>query len=241
MPLLLLTQPPQPPPLTPPVSLLCTQANDYWNDAYPRNAVLEFSRDRKSMSTLCGLSAGGGGKSPARGRSPAKSPARSKSPAKAKSPARAKSPAKKTTGDATDANMLYVKGAPESVVARCNYARLANGTKVAMSEKDRAAVLKTVAEMAARPLRVLAMAVKEDVGPLATYDGPAHPSQKLLTNPAKFGALEDRPPTHAATASTASPLCYQPNRPPSLHLQARSRTTSSSSASAASRTRRGPR
>ena len=33
----------------------------------------------------------------------------------------------------------------------------------------------------------------------ATYDGPAHPSQKLLTNPAKFGALEDdlqhtRPP-----------------------------------------------
>ena len=76
-------------------------------------------------------------------------------------------------------------------MARCNYARLANGTKVAMSEKDRAAVLKTVAEMAARPLRVLAMAIKEDVGPLATYDGPAHPSQKLLTNPAKFGALED--------------------------------------------------
>ena len=60
-----------------------------------------------------------------------------------------------------------------------------------MSEKDRAAVLKTVAEMAARPLRVLAMAIKEDVGPLATYDGPAHPSQKLLTNPAKFGELED--------------------------------------------------
>ena len=93
-------------------SLMCKQANDYWNDAYPRNAVLEFSRDRKSMSTLCGLSAGGGGKSPARGRSPAKSPGRSKSPAKGKSPARAKSPAKKTTGDATDANMLYVKGTP---------------------------------------------------------------------------------------------------------------------------------
>merc|ERR1719353_805735 len=60
-------------------SLMCKQANDYWNDAYPRHAVLEFSRDRKSMSTLCGLSAGGGGggggggKSPARGRSPAKS------------------------------------------------------------------------------------------------------------------------------------------------------------------------
>ena len=28
-------------------------------------------------------------------------------------------------------------GAPESVVARCNYARLADGTKVAMSEKGR--------------------------------------------------------------------------------------------------------
>ena len=197
---------------------MCKQANDYWNDAYPRNAVLEFSRDRKSMSTLCGLSAGGGGggkssargrspaKSPARGRSPSKSPARSKSPAKAKSPARAKSPAKKTGGDATDANMLYVKGAPESVVARCNYARLANGTKVAMSEKDRAAVLKTVAEMAARPLRVLAMAVKEDVGPLATYDGPAHPSQKLLTNPAKFGALEDAL-QHTRPPPTLRPHC----------------------------------
>ena len=35
------------------------------------------------------------------------------------------------------------------------------------------------------------MAIKEDVGLLAAYDGPAHPSQKLLTNPAKFGELED--------------------------------------------------
>merc|ERR1712070_314835 len=44
--------------------------------------------------------------------------------------------------------------------------------------------------MAARPLRCLAMAIKEDVGELSDYDGPSHRAQKLLATPSKFAALE---------------------------------------------------
>jgi hypothetical protein len=32
----------------------CKEANAHWMNLYPHNATLEFSRDRKSMSTLCG-------------------------------------------------------------------------------------------------------------------------------------------------------------------------------------------
>ena len=49
--------------------------------------------------------------------------------------------------------------------------RLANGSTVAFTASDRAAVLNQVAEMAARPLRCLAMAIKEDLADLADYDG----------------------------------------------------------------------
>merc|ERR1740139_987415 len=77
-------------------------------------------------------------------------------------------------------NMIFCKGAPESVLERCAYSRLA----------DRTAILTKVSEMAARPLRTLAMAVKEDVGDLADYDGPSHPAHKKLTDVSKFEAIE---------------------------------------------------
>ena len=44
--------------------------------------------------------------------------------------------------------------------------------------------------MAARPLRCLAMAIGEDIGDLADYDGPSHPAHKKLTDPSKFIDLE---------------------------------------------------
>ena len=47
--------PGQPKPTDP--SLQCTAANDYWTSSHPHNATLEFSRDRKSMSVLCGYAA----------------------------------------------------------------------------------------------------------------------------------------------------------------------------------------
>jgi Ca2+-transporting ATPase len=44
--------PGQPKPTDP--ALMCTAANAHWAGLYPANATLEFSRSRKSMSTLCG-------------------------------------------------------------------------------------------------------------------------------------------------------------------------------------------
>ena len=68
--------------------------------------------------------------------------------------------------------------------------RLADGSVAALKAADRAAVLKKVAAMAARPLRCLAMAVREDVGALADYDGPTHKAHASLTDPSKFVELE---------------------------------------------------
>ncbi|KAL1521948.1 hypothetical protein AB1Y20_021595 [Prymnesium parvum] len=148
----------QPRPTDP--ALACKVANEAIAKDYPTNAILEFSRDRKSMSTLCGYS-----KPKTEGRT-----------------------TRRTAG--SGANMLYVKGAPESVLARCTHARLANGETVPLSAAQRKRILSTVAEMAARPLRCLAMAIGEELGDLADYDGPSHPSHKKLTDPSTFIELE---------------------------------------------------
>mmetsp|Transcript_2136 Transcript_2136/g.6512 ORF Transcript_2136/g.6512 Transcript_2136/m.6512 type:complete len:1024 (-) Transcript_2136:24-3095(-) len=129
----------------------CKAANASWASGAPHHATLEFSRDRKSMSTLCGYDG-----------------------SKRRGPK----------------NKLYVKGAPERVLERCTSVRLADGSVAALKAADRAAVLKKVAAMAARPLRCLAMAVREDVGALADYDGPTHKAHASLTDPSKFVELE---------------------------------------------------
>ena len=84
----------------------CTAANTAITDESPCNAVLEFSRDRKSMSTLCGY-----------------------------------------TGPGTS-NKLYCKGAPETVLLRCNSARLADGSTVPLTDKARRTLTLT---LTARP------------------------------------------------------------------------------------------
>merc|ERR1719478_36259 len=61
-----------------------------------------------------------------------------------------------------------------------------------MSTADRAAILETVASMAARPLRCLAMAIREDMGDLAEYDGPAHRAHSRLRDPSTFIDIEQR-------------------------------------------------
>uniref|UniRef100_A0A7S4EYK7 P-type Ca(2+) transporter n=1 Tax=Chrysotila carterae TaxID=13221 RepID=A0A7S4EYK7_CHRCT len=153
-------------------ALACTAANDFWMSAHPQRAMLEFDRDRKSMSTLCATA------------SVAAAPSLKDSPGRlTRSRARSATPSGK--------NALFCKGAPESVLARCSHARLADGTLVTLSDADRAAVLNTVAAMAARPLRVLAMAVKEELGVLADYDGAeGHPGTKMLLDPTSFSEIE---------------------------------------------------
>jgi len=149
----------------------CSAASSHWMDNYPLQAVLEFSRDRKSMSTLCGYKS-------------ADEPA----VRAADTPGRRTRSQAKTPG--TGQNQLFVKGAPERVLERCTHSRLADVSTAPMSAADRKAILDTVASMAARPLRCLAMAIREDVGDLADYDGPHHPAHSKLTNPATFIELE---------------------------------------------------
>ena len=153
-----------------------SQASNYWTSASPQQALLEFSRDRKSMSTLCGHHSA----NVADASSPDATPGR-----------RTRSSTRGSTVGGNK-NQLFVKGAPERVLERCTHARLANGTTVALSAANRNAVLDKVAEMAARPLRCLAMAIREDVGDLSDYDGPSHVAHSKLLNPASFIELEQK-------------------------------------------------
>lgn len=92
-------------------------------------------------------------------------------------------------------NTMFVKGAPENVLSRCTQMRLADGTTVPMSTSSRANILKKVEDLASRPLRTLALAVKEGkaLQHLADYDGehrhPAHHS--LEVEPDKYAEIED--------------------------------------------------
>jgi len=147
----------------------CKEANAHWMNLYPHNATLEFSRDRKSMSTLCGYV-------PPEGSAPSNTPGRQTRSA--------------SKGKGSGKNMLFVKGAPERVIERCTTARMPDGSKVPFTEADKKAVLKNVAEMAARPLRCLAMAIREDVGDLADYDGDHHAAHHKLVDPSTFVNLE---------------------------------------------------
>jgi len=83
------------------------------------------------------------------------------------------------------ANVLYTKGAPESVIARCNRVRLRNGQTISMSPELRIALSARVNKLACTPLRTLAFAIKDDLDSvLASYDGSEeHPGYKMLCVP----------------------------------------------------------
>ena len=79
-------------------------------------------------------------------------------------------------------NVLFVKGAPESVLPRCSHLRLADGSTVRMSDAWRRKLKEQFSGMARRPLRCLALAVKDtQLGALA-------------------GMQEGQPPSRAASA-----------------------------------------
>lgn len=84
-------------------------------------------------------------------------------------------------------NVLYTKGAPESVIARCSYVRNRDGSTVSMTNGFRASLLERVNKLAKTPLRTLAFALREDLSAdLANYDGteehPAHASLCVSEN-----------------------------------------------------------
>eukprot|EP00992_Anisonema_acinus_P015227 TRINITY_DN9670_c0_g1_i1.p1 TRINITY_DN9670_c0_g1~~TRINITY_DN9670_c0_g1_i1.p1 ORF type:complete len:1011 (-),score=260.37 TRINITY_DN9670_c0_g1_i1:115-3147(-) len=86
--------------------------------------------------------------------------------------------------------VLYCKGAPESVLRRCTAVRRQDGTTVPLASAERAAILQHVDSMARRPLRCLALAIRDDMGDLAGYDGPGHPAHAKLANPDAFDKVE---------------------------------------------------
>lgn len=58
-------------------------------------------------------------------------------------------------------NRLYVKGAPNLLLERCTSVKLRDGTVVKLTGEMRRAIESKLSEMAARPLRCLALAIKD--------------------------------------------------------------------------------
>lgn len=85
---------------------------------------------------------------------------------------------------------LYVKGAPESIVARCNRVQLASGDIVPFTEDAKAMVQSMIMEHSKKALRCLGFAYLPDSPQLRDYSGPTHPSHHLLENYDSFEGLE---------------------------------------------------
>jgi P-type Ca2+ transporter type 2C len=124
-------------------------ASEHWASQFERVALLEFSRDRKSMSVLCQQSG-------------------------------------------SRRNTLFVKGAPESLLARCSRVQEADGFVVDMTSAAREAILKENDGLAKQALRCLAIAVKTDgLGDLQDYDGSeTHRAHAKLQDSNQFEGIE---------------------------------------------------
>lgn len=122
----------------------CSRINKYIASLYTRTHLLEFSRDRKSMSVVV--------EKQQQNASPFKSgKTRSSTAASANN-----TPLKQ--------RYLYCKGAPESVLERCTHYKVsADSSKaVPLTAALRESILSKVATWAGESLRVLAFAVLED-------------------------------------------------------------------------------
>ncbi|OQR98363.1 calcium-transporting ATPase 1, endoplasmic reticulum-type [Thraustotheca clavata] len=96
-----------------------------------------------------------------------------------------------TRSSLASSNVLFVKGAPEGLLSRCTSVQLNDGQVVPLTEKGKKAILAKVTEMAGQSLRCLAIAKKESLGDLNTYDGNRHhPAHKLLEQTDRFAEIE---------------------------------------------------
>ncbi|KAL3758588.1 hypothetical protein ACHAWU_008342 [Discostella pseudostelligera] len=127
-----------------------------WRTDHPRQATLEFNRDRKSMSVL----------------------------------------SSHWDNSNTSGNRLLVKGAPNLLLERCTHAKLRDGTVVKLDGKLRRQIEEKTTDLATRPLRVLALAVKETdklEESLMHYAHDAHNDDErhpLLSNPDNYSSIE---------------------------------------------------
>jgi len=93
----------------------------------------------------------------------------------------------------TNKNIMFVKGAPDYLIAGARSALLRNGKVVPLSEIAKQTLIDKVNALAHKGLRTLALCYKEDCGVLNDYNGPHHPAHKLLENPDKYSELETNP------------------------------------------------
>jgi Ca2+-transporting ATPase len=132
--------------------------NEYYLEQHTKIAILEFSRDRKSMSVLC---------------------------------SKGDQSQRSTRSSASNANVLFVKGAPEGVIDRCTHIQLGDGSIKPLTDAGRQVLLAQVSSLARKSLRCLALAKKEELPQLGSYDGDRHhPAHKLLEKTENFASIE---------------------------------------------------
>jgi len=92
-----------------------------------------------------------------------------------------------------DGNVLYVKGAPESILERCKTIMLPSGEIEPLGEASKKAIQVEMSTMASDALRTLALAVRLDLKPLGLqdYSGPSHSAHSKLEDPANFVKVEE--------------------------------------------------
>jgi Ca2+-transporting ATPase len=144
--------------------------NSHYIDGTKKVATLEFSRDRKSMSVLCGSGS-----------------AAAHAPAGRQTRGSVKKAKKQASGGG---NVLYVKGAPEGILDRCTHVRLEDGTTAAFTDAAKKQIKDQQGVMATQALRTLGLAMVEDTGSLSDYNGehdhPAHEQLKKYENYAEI-------------------------------------------------------
>ena len=165
---------------------IVTPASDLYDEQFPRICKLEFNRRRKSMSVLCSNADGAHFESLNASSSKSKKTKKGKKTTKKKS---TKKKAKSSSG--SDDNVLFVKGAPESVLDRCTFVLLEDGSVVPMDDDIREEMDEAIAELSANALRCIGLAYNStlsnlpgDLSLLCDYDGSEeHPGNAVLKNP----------------------------------------------------------
>lgn len=129
--------------------------NNFIQDHYQKVATMEFSRDRKSMSVICDVVEGASGKSKKN---------------------------KRASGSST--TVMFIKGAPEAVLERCNYLRVASDPEscIKLTPNLRQRIMDTIYDYGtSKSLRCLA---------LATIDKPISIDEFNLKDPKNYVKYE---------------------------------------------------
>jgi Ca2+-transporting ATPase len=153
-----------------PPSTLASANVASWRDVHARRATLEFTRDRKSMSVLCDFPHGN-------------------------YPSTAED-VREGVASRKAGNRLLIKGAPNLLIERCTHIKFRDGTVAKMTGPLRRLMEEKVSEMAARPLRCLALAVKEhgqledSLKDFIPHEDSSLTNHPLLSNSSHYKAIE---------------------------------------------------